>query len=346
MGLRCLRAVGILVLTISWGNTGAWAGEFRARRPAGQDDAPGQVRLRWIRKARWYGPGDYGRRIIHGGRLRFYELHVPPNYRRRQPTPVILVFHGGGGHPGAVRYESGMDRVADQEGFIAVYPAGTPTHPQVADRLLVWNDGRPRQDGSVMAEDDVGFVAAVLEDLKTLFHLDAGRVYAAGYSNGAQFCYRLAQQLSDRIASIAVVAGQRMPNERFGVPPRAIAVMQFSGLKDTIGPYAGGQPSFEAAFQTDLRPVEETIAAWAAFDACADRSPAVRRVGHAIETRYGPCRDETEVILWTLEDGGHTWPGGRAIPLARVELGPVNRDINASELMWEFFQRHPSGRER
>lgn len=342
----------MLALIVVGANAGAWAsgafgqGAGRAGRPMGQEDAPGQVRVRWIRRVRWYGPGDYGRRMMSGGRLRFYELHVPPSYRRRQPAPVLLVFHGGGGHPQAVRYESGMDHLADREGFIVVYPAGNPTHPRLTDRLLVWNDGRPRQDGSAMVEDDVGFVSAVLEDVGTLFRIDPARVYAAGYSNGAQFCYRLAQQLSNRIASIAVVAGQRMPDERFGFPPRPIAVMQFSGLKDTVGPYAGGQPSFKAAFQTDLPPVKDAIAAWAAFDACADRSPAVRRVGHAIETRYGPCRDDTEVILWTLEDGGHTWPGGRAISLARVELGPVNQDVNASELMWEFFQRHPLGGER
>lgn len=287
-------------------------------------------------------PGDYGRKFKFGRSNRFYEIHVPPSYDKSKPVPVVLVFHGGGGDPGTIRYESGMDRVADREGFIVVYPAGTNRRLLLKNRLLLWNDGRPYKDGSYSKVDDVGFVAALLDNIGTLFTIDTKRIYACGYSNGAQFSYRLAKRLSDRIAAIAAVAGHRPVNDSFDPPPsRPISVMQFSGLEDEIGPYYGGSPPFEAEFKTHLKPVKETIQSWVKFNKCPSEPAEVRRIGKAVMNRYGPCKGSTEVVFWTLEDGGHTWPGGEIVPRAEgLGLGNINRDIRASDLMWEFFKKH------
>lgn len=286
-------------------------------------------------------PGDYGRELRVDRRKRFYEIHVPPSYNNSKPMPVVLVFHGGGGDPGTIRFESGMDNVADREGFIVVYPGGTNKRLVLRNRLLLWNDGRPFKDGSYSKVDDVGFVSVLLDDLEGLFNIDKKRIYACGYSNGAQLSYRLAKRLSNRIAAVAAVAGQRPVRDDFDPPPpRPISVMQFSGLKDKIGPYHGGQPSIDAELQTELKPVKETIGTWVEFNGCSNK-PEVTEVGAAVMERYAPCKNETEVVLWTLKDGGHTWPGGSVIPGLEKMLGPVNKDINASKLMWEFFERNP-----
>ena len=307
-----------------------------------------RISLKWIseddKKGERFaiGPGDYGRKLKFGGRERFYELHVPPGYKSTEPAPVVLVFHGGGSYPAAIRYESQMDRTADQGGFIVVYPAGTNKRWLIKDRWLTWNDGRPYKDGSPNKVDDAGFVSALLDDLAKLFNIDPKQVYAAGFSNGAQFSYRLSKQLSDRIAAIAVVAGHRSADAQFPPPPRPISVMQFAGLKDTIGPYHGGAPSFNAAFETKLQPVEKTIQSWVDFNGCPSKPIEVKKIGRAIQKRFGPGREGVEVILWTLEDGGHTWPGGKSLPASdRMGLGAINQDINASDLMWEFFKKHP-----
>lgn len=294
-----------------------------------------------------YGQGDYVRDLRFKLRKRFYEIHIPPQYDKSKPIPAVLLFHGGGGHPAAVRYETGMDSVADREGFIAIYPAGINNKLLLRDRLLLWNDGRPHKDGSYSKVDDVGFVNAVLDDASRLFSIDQRRVYAAGFSNGAQFTYRLANQLSNRIAAIAAVAGQRAVDELFSSPARPISIMQFSGLKDTVGPYYGGSPTFgEAEFKTNLKSITETIPSWVKFNGCPQEPSSVKRIGNAVETRYGPGKDNTEVILWTLEDGGHTWPGGKVMPnvekLGLDKMGNVNQDINASDLIWDFFKRHSS----
>jgi len=291
------------------------------------------------------GPGDYGRKLEFEGETRFYEIHVPKSYSKYRNTPVILVFHGGGGYPDAVRYESGMDSVSEQNGFIVVYPAGTQANQNYTDRLLIWNDGRPFQNGSYSPVNDVGFVSAVLDDLATWFRIDPKRVYASGFSNGAQFTYRLAKQLSNRITAIAAVAGQRSADEIFPPPPIPMPVMQFSGKEDIYAPYYGGSPPdtspfFEIAFETTLKPVEEVISSWVTFNKCPSKPYEVKRIGNAVLNRYKPCKYLTEVVLWTLEDGGHTWPGGDLLPSeVNAEQGNINTDISASILMWQFFQK-------
>jgi polyhydroxybutyrate depolymerase len=251
-----------------------------------------------------------------------------------------VAFHGGGSYSAAARFESRFDEVADKNGFIVVYPSGTNQLRFPKDRFLTWNDGRPYSDGKPNAIDDVGFTAAMLDDIARFVPVDRQRVYAAGYSNGAQFVYRLAKQLPDRIAAIAVVAGQRGPDEFFQPPSRPISVMQFSGLEDKIGPFRGGTPNRKVEFVTVLKPVPEVIKAWAEFDGCPPQ-PAVRTIGAAEEQVYGPGRDGTQVVLWTLKNGGHTWPGGNVLPNVAEELGNVNRDIFAAAIMWEFFKAHP-----
>lgn len=294
-----------------------------------------------------YGPGDFGRRLTRDGISRFYEIHVPASYTKKEPIPAVLVFHGGGGDPGTVRYESQMDRTSDRENFIVVYPAGTNKRRLILkDRLLLWNDGRPYKDGSYSKVDDVGYVKALLDDLARLFNIDSNRIYACGFSNGAQFTYRLAKRLPDRIAAIAVVAGQRPAHDAFDpAPSRPISVMQFAGLEDGIAPYEGGKGPSRAAVQAVSPPVRETIKSWAEFNGCPPEPAEVKRIGKAVMNRYGPCQADSEVILWTLEDGGHAWPGGNMFPgvelLGLGELGEVNRDIHASDLMWKFFKKHP-----
>ena len=236
-----------------------------------------------------------------------------------------------------------MDSVADREGFLVVYPAGQASTRLFADRLLIWNDGRPTKDGSRLV-NDVDFVQRLLADLQTIFKIDPRRIYAAGYSNGAQLTYMLAGNLSNQIAAIGAVGGQRPPGEFSPRPSRPISVIQFSGMEDKFAPYRGGSPPEgfgTLKFKTTLMPVKEAIQAWVNFNGCPS-APAVSRIGQAVKESWGPCKAGAEVVLWTLKDGGHTWPGGNVLPSeAKMGVGNINRNISAAQLMWEFFNKHP-----
>lgn len=277
------------------------------------------------------GPGDHPRTLTADGRERSYLVHIPPQYDPKKPTPVVLLFHGAASNgPMHVQF-TGMNEKSDQAGFIAVYPNGTGAGP-----LLVWNiAGR-----SDKLPNDVKFVSAVLDDLATVVNIDPKRVYATGCSMGGMMCYRVAAELSDRIAAIAPVAGTMAINDP--KPKRAVSVMHFHGTADKLVPFNGlGQnaPKF-----LTIKSVEETIRIWRKIDGCPEVPKVTEYPDKADDgTRakrkvYGPGEDGSEVVLIEIEGGGHTWPG-RKPPVEF--LGKSTRDISANDVIWEFFLKHP-----
>jgi polyhydroxybutyrate depolymerase len=307
-------------------------------RLAGKDH---RVPLTWLEKpGAALGAGNYGRRLVQGEHKRYYEVHVPPGYSPGKAAPVVLVLHGGSGFATLMRFITHMDEVSDQEGFLVVYPAGTS--PQYDDRMLFWNTGRPMRNKDQEAVDDVAFIATVLDDLASFFTVDEKRVYATGISNGGAMSYRLAAELSERIAAIAPVAGQMAVGEFKVTPKRPVSVMHFAGKLDPHNPYEGGSSeTVRGAFEPHaLKPVPEVIDSWVKQNGCSPQ-PAEKRVGKAHSLTYTGCKEGAEVVLWVLEDAGHTWPGGEVTRLdEKAESGEVNRDVDASRTMWEFFQRH------
>lgn len=276
-------------------------------------------------------PGDHIRSLAIGGQARSYSVHVPPSYDPRKPTPVVLAFHAAAMNGAAMARFCGLSETADRSGFVVVYPNGTGSTPF----FLYWDAGGVRGRPS----DDVGYVAKLLDDLATVVHVDPRRVYATGMSNGAMMCYRLAAELSDRIAAIAPVAGT-MALETFR-PRRPVPLLHFHGTKDGLVLFGG--PDERIPKNLKFLSVDASIRAWAKADGCPEIAE-VFEVPDLIEdgTRvlrksYGPGRGGSEVILYIIEGGGHTWPGRP--PRIRY-LGLSTRDIEANDLIWEFLQKH------
>jgi polyhydroxybutyrate depolymerase len=186
--------------------------------------------------------------------------------------------------------------------------------------------------------DDVRFIGRLLDDLASLHRIDRRRVYATGMSNGGMMCYRLALEMPDRIAAIAPVAGT-MPVA--GQPPdRPMPVLHFHGTADNVVAYEGVPESTQEHFS--FLSVDESIGFWARQNAClpapvvteledrADDGTTVRRL--AYENEAGQQR----VVLYRIDGGGHTWPGQKPPPAI---LGKSTKDIDANDLIWDFFQR-------
>jgi polyhydroxybutyrate depolymerase len=273
--------------------------------------------------------------IQHGGLTRTYTLHVPSSLNGSSLAPLVLVLHGGGGAGPSTERMTGFSDLADRRGFIAVYPNGV-------DRR--WNDARgevARQD-----VDDVGFLTALVEHVRRTLPIDPRRIYAAGISNGAMMSYRLACERSETFAAIGPVAGA-MP-EPLGPrcsPSRPVALVAINGTEDPLVRWGGGPV---ARNRGRTMSVPESVALWTRLNGCPspatvtqepDRDPAdgtrVRR-----ETRE-PCREGASVVLYAVEGGGHSWPGSTR---SRLPLtGRLSRDINATDVIWGFFESHPKG---
>jgi polyhydroxybutyrate depolymerase len=278
------------------------------------------------------GQGDVTRTLQVDGRERSYLLHVPPSYDPEVPTPVVLALHGGGTNAEFMRSFSGLNAKSDQAGFLLAYPNGTGA----GSRALVWNAGGVEGQGV----DDVKFIAMLLEDLGTTHHVDPLRVFVTGHSNGGMMAYRLATDLADRIAAIAPVSGTMTDLEAFA--PRPVSVIHFHGTADWIVPFFG--PGFSVPDFLVFASVPESMHYWVTRNACPPR-PEVENLPDTTDDgttvrrwSWGPGLLDTEVVLYAIRRGGHTWPG---VPFPLPFLGLTTLDISANDLMWEFFERHP-----
>ncbi len=281
-------------------------------------------------------PGEHSRVVTADGRTRSYVVHVPPGYLPEEPTSVVLAFHGAGLNARMMMLISGLNKKADEAGFVAVYPNGTG----LANLVLTWNSGGLPESITERKPDDVAFTAALLDDLAEVVNVDAKRVYATGMSNGGMMCYRLAAELSDRIAAIAPVCGT-VAIEPWK-PTRPMPVMHFHGTADRIVPFDG--PAKPMPQFVSFKSVEETIRLCVTANGCRQKPETVQLPDTAddgttvVRSTHAPCRKGAEVVLHTIEGGGHTWPGQ---PPPNRFLGKSTKDIAANDLMWEFFERHP-----
>lgn len=257
--------------------------------------------------------------------------------------PVVLTLHGGGSNPTVMRDKTGWDQLADEHNFLAIYPAGTNT--QGTDTRLYFNYGAPvKNEFANWGEtDDVGFLDAILDDLAQFYSIDDTRVFASGISNGALMSYRFAAE-SNRVAAIAPVAGSTYIGQFVDGPTKPVPVIKFHGLEDEIFPYTGGAPGGLGngqlnpfAAQLEVASVSESISSWLNHNQSSSE-PVVTVNGDAVRRYYKGGDDGAPTALWSLTDGGHTWPGGTVTLVeSLLGVGAVNHDIDASREMWDFF---------
>ncbi len=286
------------------------------------------------------GPKVSSRGIDVGGVTRTFHQRLPSAYDGKAVLPAVIVLHGGfgSGRQLVTLDWTGFAALGEREGFIVAYPEGLDQH---------WNDGRDDATrlGGARGADDVAFLAALIEHLVGVDRADPRRVYVAGVSNGGIMAHRAANELSDRIAAIAPVAGS-LPEAylpRFA-PKAPVSVIAFHGTDDKAVLFGGGLVAGEGGGRTI--PVRDTLARWAQADGCPPQPKQAslpdRDPGDGCRVRsetWGPGRDGTEVVLYVIEGGGHNWPGGPTP--RRPILGQMTRDLQATPMIWEFFKGHP-----
>lgn len=281
--------------------------------------------------------GDRTETLTVDGVARHYLVHVPPAATHR-PLPLLVVLHGGGSRAESMSRFTGLDTLADRVGVIVVYPQGLDRH---------WNDGRATIKRKV---DDVGFIRALLDRIEHEQPVDPHRVGVAGISNGAIFAERLGCDLADRITLVAAIAGSLAEDYRVDCrPTRPVSVLQFDGTSDPIVPYTGGSVADFGGHGEGGRvlSVDATAAFWAANDRCPspDAPEALPPRASLDPTRvflqrWRDCRDGTDVAVYRIQQGGHTWPGGPQY-LPRFIVGRASRQIDASAILVDDLVDHP-----
>lgn len=285
----------------------------------------------------WLRVGEHLRTITVDGRERRYLVYVPASASQLTKVPVHLSFHGSNSNGLVQREFTDLNTSADKHGFVVVYPFGTGDRA----RLLFWNAGICCGDAHRDRVDDLAFVKAMIAELYSLVPVDERRIFVSGMSNGAMMAYLLASEMADTFAAIAAVAGPMGITTIY--PSRPMPVIHFHGEFDEFTPFEGGL-GHRSVTGTHHISVPTTLAAWAAANGCAEQ-PTITTLrpevedGTVIELHdFGQGRQDSEVLLYYIRGGGHTWPGRPPRP---HYLGKSTDNLDANEVIWEFFLRHP-----
>jgi polyhydroxybutyrate depolymerase len=256
-------------------------------------------------------PGDQTIKIQWGGVERTYVVHIPPGYTGTTAVPLMMVIHGAHNTPALARSWSQMDPVSNQNGFIVMYPAG----------LDCWNAGGILT-GCTAADDDLGFLKAAVNDVKSHACIDPKRVSVTGISNGSMMAQYMACQAADIFSAVGGVAGPGGSCK----PSRPISVFYVHGTADTTVNYSSAQP---------------TVDRWAKNNGCTGTPvETYNNMGSTKCVTHQTCTAGTEVTFCTVTGMGHCWPEDTKCGPGGGSMYGVT-DFKASPMMYEFFQKHP-----
>lgn len=261
--------------------------------------------------------------IFHNNIFRQYDLHLPPSWTQGDSLPLVFDLHYLGGDARDQDTLTNMNPIADTANFIICHPWGNGTN---------WNVGfnTPYPIGV----DDVDFIRVLIDTLDLLYGVKRDQVYAMGMGQGGFMAHRLACELDDEIAAVAAVGASIADSAAFYCnSQRAVPLMIVHGTADSVVTYAGN-PGFWPG-------IDDLISFWRGRNNCTG-SPTMSSLpdlvseGSTIDAFTHNCSDNTEILLYRVNNGGFSWPGATdSLP----NSGIINQDINAGEHIWNFFQR-------
>jgi len=254
-----------------------------------------------------------------------YYLHLPKGYDTLRKYPLIVNFHGMNSTAIKQQNYCEMDNVADKEGFITVYPQSSH---------LGWNAGLGLRSYTT-GPDDIAYFSKLLDTLEDVLSIDKNRIYVTGVSLGGSFAYRVACEMSKRIAAVASVSGLMSDSTLiYCNPVRNVPILHIHGTRDHIMKYTGMKQAFGA---------EEVVKIWELKNQCGHKADTIQIPNRekkdrtkAILIKYKNCASGSQVWFYKITNGGHTWPGAaKAFKL----MGRKCKDFDGSQAIWDFFKQ-------
>jgi polyhydroxybutyrate depolymerase len=276
------------------------------------------------------------------GIKRNYLLHIPANFSPAKKSPLVLVIHGAFSTAKQIEKQSGFSALSDQEGFLVAYPNGAFGLIGV---LQHWNAGHCCGKAATDDVDDVGFLVKVIEDIRGRFNVDPSRLYMVGFSNGGMLTYRFAAEQTNVLAAAAPMAAalggkpsSEAPYWETPLPQAPLPVIIFHGRDDPIVPYDGGR-SPRRGGEREYASVEASVAFWVETNRC-DSRPETEELnnGRVIRQIWSDRRDHNDVVLFTIEEWGHEWPG--RFFTNRLEDSDPLYGFDAAAIIWDFFKKN------
>ncbi|EKD26694.1 MAG: phospholipase/carboxylesterase [uncultured bacterium] len=281
---------------------------------------------------------------------RLYSIYVPEKCFKIKKNALVIALHGGGGSikKWPVYTNNGFEHLAQNSPFILVYPEALEGN---------WNDERniERYFSQKNKINDLGFLSSLIDYLIDNYPVDRNKVFVLGVSNGGLMAHYLALKHSDKIAAIAAVIASIPVNLKTILRPvNPISVLMINGTDDPLVLWNGGTIKLGKKACGDIISVDDTLKFWIKNNHCNTTPEIIEfpdldpkdntRVKKSI---YSKGDFDTEVVLYTIIGGGHTWPAYKDTrkPLLKLVVdefaGIKSKDIDACEIIWDFFRTHP-----
>lgn len=268
--------------------------------------------------------------------VRSYEIYIPSELKKIEKLPLLIVLHGGDSSGRNMIEYTNYIPIAEKENFIVVFPDSLHGH---------WNDGRKGLEFEGIK--DINFISNLIDDLIIKYNIDKNRVFVTGASNGGMMSLRLGCELSEKITAIASVTGSLPVDMSACNPIKKIPLLLINGTRDPLVHWEGGYLTMGLIKRGKLFSIQETFEFWAKNNQCAELSEwkklpdKARNDGTRVYKReYTKCKNNSNVLLYKIENGGHTWSGSSQIPFQDWVVGKTSYDINASQVIWDFFNNY------
>jgi polyhydroxybutyrate depolymerase len=274
----------------------------------------------------------FNKSLVVDGLDRTYIVNLPPEYYEAEALPLVIALHGGGGEGAQFESTSLLTNKANSAGFIVAYPDGVKSTGALGART--WNAGKCCSYAVLQNINDVKFISELIDELIATYNINPKRVYVTGHSNGGMMSYRLACQLSGKIAAVAP-NGCSMVVAQDCAPSRSVPILHMHSILDENVPYTGGQGS--GPTNVYFPAVDSVLNVWSLNDNCLVKEEVLLDNDDYRHARWSDCDNDATIEYYLTKDGGHAWPGG----LKGSESGDTpSTVISANDLLWDFFQQH------
>ena len=264
--------------------------------------------------------GQQNFNFLHDGLSREYIYYSPSNLAPN--APLVFVAHGFTGSAQGIMSYSGMNNIADQNGFAVCYPQGTSDF--WGDNF--WNVGYDFHSGVNI--DDVDFLESLAVYLQSTYQLSSSNTFFTGMSNGGEMCYLLAFDGSNVFKAFAPVAGTVFPNglinnlftSNFSIP-----FFVTHGLNDNVT-YFGGDVNDQ--YWGPYLSVDTLVNFWVNYNSLTslniDTFPDLNNNGKiTISKKYSSFASNSNDVWLYTHQNGHNWGS--------------DADMVIEQEIWDFF---------
>jgi len=259
--------------------------------------------------------------LEYNGTNRSYFIFRPEG----EVTHIILCLHGRKSTNSDIIKLTGMGRLSEH-GALVIFPRGS-LHAGLTS--YQWD-----------LQGDVPFLAELSDFLLNEFPEAERRVCVCGISNGARMGSSFASAHPELVACLGACAGLRATTRDVLNPP--VPVIAFHGLEDHVNPYEG----HSAVNSYWVESVVEAATSWARSNGNVGEAVVTEETEKMTKTQWGADGSTGEVVLYTFNNAGHTWPDGDMSLLGTLFLGHTSHQINATDAIWNFFISHfPHGKQ-